>query len=684
MKYIKNGLSVFENYLLENRIDWAIKAVEYFLTDEFKKGNFDLFEYLIQSPIRNICAFPLANYFQVYSIDLDRMDSDVFYEESDFFNHILSDQNLGSLNIVYESILVLERLKRFEVCEIIVKRILNRKRTLSVYNVDFYTKIIIFLRSATDQLAEFKEVLSWIDINKVDRRLQLDIDSQLFKVYKDSSMLTDAKRVVLKCLKYEKEVFGESHEYVAYSYRDLGLIELKLGKGNSAKGYFLKSLNILKKIDFNPQVVNILIFYLGISEMHNENFKKAIYFFKKLIKIRLVENGRFSTEYTEILGHLGISLFNLNNDDKKGIYFIIKSYKINNKIISKKNKPNTSLIPFISRHLFDCGDVRKAKLLLKKNLVHRKILFGEDSLETSFSYCDLYEFYSDLEDWDKAIFYSKKALIIFKNFNNFRFDYIIKILSDLALFYYKIEDFKNSLIFLEKELQLLSQDPVFFEEYLLVLEDYSWILFEVEEFEASLKNLSFLLENNRKSNTYFLIAACYELLGDSINSRIYFDLVLEPIDLKYYNFLFPMGISFFEKTNYDKSLTFLFLTVRAFFESRLKDFDTLAQIYFYIAQCYYCLNKKDKAIYYYLKSFFLLRRGGTLQIIGSILESDNSLDKALKVYLLAAKVRKERVGVSARETRESVFSVLGLADQLGKYEVLPSWIQEFKYLDDQV
>jgi hypothetical protein len=81
----KYSESFFEALLNRFDLDWIRKALEIFLLSDLKNGNFDLFDLLIRSQNKEILVFPLANYFEIYSTEIQNFDNDYLRKKKKFF-----------------------------------------------------------------------------------------------------------------------------------------------------------------------------------------------------------------------------------------------------------------------------------------------------------------------------------------------------------------------------------------------------------------------------------------------------------------------------------------------------------------------------------------------------------------------------------------------------------------------
>ncbi len=80
---------------------------------------------------------------------------------------------------------------------------------------------------------------------------------------------------------------------------------------------------------------------------------------------------------------------------------------------------------------------------------------------------------------------------------------------------------------------------------------------------------------------------------------------------------------------------------------------------------------------YITKKGFLIERKGVYPFkIAECYESLNNTGKAFEYYLLAADIRKERIGIDDEATQESIANTKRLAKELNKENELPDWIKE--------
>ena len=139
------------------------------------------------------------------------------------------------------------------------------------------------------------------------------------------------------------------------------------------------------------------------------------------------------------------------------------------------------------------------------------------------------------------------------------------------------------------------------------------------------------------------------------------------------------------KGEYDKALDFY----QKCLDIRLKTLGTehpsVATLYNNIGLVWDNKGEYDKALDFYQKclDIYIKTLGdehpwvATLyNNIGLVWDNKGEYDKALDYYIQSAEIRKERMGLDNKATKESISNALRLAKELGKEEELPDWMNK--------
>ena len=240
-------------------------------------------------------------------------------------------------------------------------------------------------------------------------------------------------------------------------YLFLGYVYDDLHEAIKAKGYFLKSLAIKKKLlKANDPDIATLYSLIGVAYRKSGKFDKAIEFYKKAINIftKLPDRG---LDLASVFTNMGVVLQN------KGLYRDALHYHLKSLGLNKKLLPpghgDFSLNYFNIAVIYSqLQDQAKALEYYFKTLNIDRQNLGNTHPYVADDYYNISAVYIDLKDIDKAIIYLKKALGIYIERYGAQSPYVGDVYNNLGVCSYTQKQYARALENYEKSIDILNQN----------------------------------------------------------------------------------------------------------------------------------------------------------------------------------------------------------------------------------
>lgn len=248
---------------------------------------------------------------------------------------------------------------------------------------------------------------------------------------------------------------------IAIIYNKLGVAHMYLGDNKKALNYFDKSLKIQ---EYYKEIKELAETYNNIGNMHIllGDYKKAIDYFNKSLDVISISAITHTISYDNMgfaydkLGDYAKLKYDQIMNYRKAMEFYEKALSLRKSFLGDKA---TALIdyrisgdehPLTARsynnigHLYyKLGDYEKAIEYNNKALVMLEKL-GEKGLETATSYNNLGKIYASLSEYEKAIEFNKKALAISEKILGIGLLKTATSYNSMGLVYYHLKDYEKA------------------------------------------------------------------------------------------------------------------------------------------------------------------------------------------------------------------------------------------------
>jgi tetratricopeptide (TPR) repeat protein len=244
----------------------------------------------------------------------------------------------------------------------------------------------------------------------------IDSDPEKAYIYNTLAILYEARLEYLESLRYHKKaqeirelIYGKSHPITATTYNDIGVLYLFMGNYDTSITYLRRSIEI--------------------------------------------NTSYFGEKHIYIAGSLANIGFNFNNlyQYDSSVYYHRKALKIYSELFPTDHPLIATCYFNLGSSLFGLGKYQEAINYQLLSLKIREKKFGSNNFICGTSYIQIGIIYDRMNQANLALDYYKKAEYVFeKSSNPSSKKYLSELYSLLILFYTKIDDLTNALIYRQK------------------------------------------------------------------------------------------------------------------------------------------------------------------------------------------------------------------------------------------
>lgn len=503
----------------------------------------------------------------------------------------------------------------------------------------FILIICIFLFCGCSNTTNSKNSFSYKKMNKSNELEKFKTGKNLFELekYEESISMLD------KALLTQKEVFGDNHKIISFTYNYLGRSHFKLGEYNKSLEYLFKALEIQKDI-----------------LKHNHKSKSTTY------------------------NYIGRNYFELGEYDKS-LKYLIKALEIQKEIFGTKHKSIAVSYNRIGRVYLQLGKDEKSLTYLNRAIEIDKSIFGVNSKRLVVNYNLLGGLYFQLSDYKKAFFNLNKALEIGKNTYGLNHINISKTQILLAKIYFQLKNNNKSLVLLNKALEiqkkvLKSNDINIAKTYNLIGKNH----LQLKNYSNALVNLNKSLNmykskfgeiHNSIAKNYNDIGRVYYKKGDYKKALAFGNKALaiekKVFGLEHRNTAMiykSIARVYIKLKNYDEAFKKLFIALEIEKKVLVTDHINITATYTDITNLYKEMNDHPNTYKYAKKSFdiFLKNRDKNFAILDNkqklkyVKLNNNKLDMLLKSSFLYQKqlIKEQKKEKSVKIKEETLDSWL--------------------------
>lgn len=413
------GPEVLKRIVEENKLNGAKEGVEQCLIRDVQKDDLTRLMWMIDDDdsFSEICIYPI----------LVSLKSKLNFEDSKIstlnFNALLKklfyNKTQNDYKVLYEALVLAKKLDLHNLTKNITFSLIAFIKFDSPIAVEFFSKILEFLVLDKSRLKYVNKIKKWIDNNRPDGFLLLELNSRIANTYEIFEMHDEAETYYKKCLKYELKEYGINHIYTSTSYNALGLLKLKKINTRSALYFFKKGFAIRSKIldESHFEITNSL-HNIALAYQYQTSYKKCIEQYEFVLNRRLKYEGKKSEGSILTISNLGIAYLQSKINVQRGEELIKEALELNIAVFGNPNIRNSNLLRYLAYAEWqkENSDISIVENLLLEGLHNNLSLLGQNNLSTAYCFDDLCSFYLQNNEILKSKIYGEKALVIYKKF----------------------------------------------------------------------------------------------------------------------------------------------------------------------------------------------------------------------------------------------------------------------------
>jgi tetratricopeptide (TPR) repeat protein len=408
------------NHIVEgSKLNGVKKGVEQCLIRDVQKDDLTRLMWMIDenNSFSEICIYPilisLKSRLDFEDKKINTLNLNTFLKKL-FYNKTYNDYK-----VIYEALVLAKKLDLHRLTKNITVSLISFIKFDSPIAVELVAKILEFLVVDKSRLKFVKKIKKWIDNNKLDGFLSLELNSRIANTYEIFEMYDEAETYYKKCLKYELKVYGSNHIYTSTSYNQLGLLKLKKIQTRSALHFFRKGFEIRSKVldESHFEITNSL-HNVALAYQYQTNYKKCIEQYELVLNRRLKFEGKKSEGSIMTISNLGIAYVQSKINLKRGEELIKEALELNNAVFGNPNIRNSNVYRYLAYAEWqkENADISIIEKLLIEGLHNNLSLIGQNNLSTANCFYDLCSFYLQNNEILKAKNYAQKAILVYKKF----------------------------------------------------------------------------------------------------------------------------------------------------------------------------------------------------------------------------------------------------------------------------
>jgi tetratricopeptide (TPR) repeat protein len=483
---------------------------------------------------------------------------------------------------------------------------------------------------------------------------------------------------------------------LAETFHNLGITFFEKGESKKSIYYLNKSIKLWGfQSKYSLLEEAVVLDNLGNIYSSSGDFENSKLMHEKSIQLFLTVSGRYSRNYARCSNNFGAFLRRLG-EYKLASEHLSNSYEISKKLgFNQLELISLSNLSLIYQDLWGLNQhsshLKKAikiqKYVLKERFKNFALLSNEIATNLNnlgSMYCDLSEYGLAIKSYKKSLFYRRKVL------SRHHIE-IGLIYSNIAISYIKLKNISLAYRYL-KDAYYVSKCNESTTDTCLILHNIGFFYESFGNYSKAIRFYRKSVITSKKNNlndcnllfkTYFNLGSIYIRLNEFKNSSLVFLKVLD-MYLKFKNkskakllaITENIAFSYFQVADYENALKYYLIILNKLKNSINKSLYSEADFYFYTAECLYNINKYYESINYYKRVYEIEKKGSIPFKIATIYEKMNNNDKAFKFFLESAIRRKQRVGLNASETLQSVIECLRLSKEINRFSELPEWIKK--------
>jgi tetratricopeptide (TPR) repeat protein len=431
---------------------------------------------------------------------------------------------------------------------------------------------------------------------------------------------------------------------------DLGTCKYKFGDYDKALEYYESALaKYFKTKDERLDFVSKTYNNLGIIWDSKGNFAKALKYYQKCLVIDFKLIGEYNLSVATTYNNIGL-VWRTKANFEKSLEYFEKSLEIYLKTIGENHSSVSLTYDNIGGIWYNKGNLDKALEYYEKSLAISIKIIGDNNSSIAITFGNIGQLFRSKGNYDKSIEYHKKCLAIFLKTLGDKHSLVAETYTNIGLVWDSKGNYDKSLKNYEKSLEIYLESIG--ENHPSVATTYNYIGgiwyikgYHDKALEFCKKSLSIYLKTIGEKHS--LVAKSYNNIGSIFNSKGKYDKAI-----KYY----------------EKSLEIKLEILGSEHQSIALDYQSIGEI----------LKKYknyEKAIVIFQKGYEIQKAGGFPFNIAQCYEALNNKEIALYYYFQSAEIRKERIGIEAESTQESISNAIRLTKELSKENELPNWIK---------
>ena len=400
-----------------NKLNGIKEGVEQCLIRDVQKDYLTRLIWIIDDndSYADICIYPILISLK------SRLDFEYNKVNTIYFNKFLKklfyNKTNNDFKVLYEALVLAKKLDLHSLTKNITFSLISFVKFDSPIAVEFVAKVLEFMVVDKLRLKFAKKVIKWIDNNKLDGFLLLELNSRIANTYEIFEMYDEAETYYKKCLKFELKLFGTNHIFTSTSYNQLGLLKLKKLQIRSALHFFRKGLEIRSKIlDKSHFEITNSLHNIALAYQYQSKYNKCIEQYELILNRRLKFEGKKSEGSIMTISNLGIAYLQSKVNLERGEELLKEAFELNNAVFGNPNIRNSNVYRYLAYAEWqkENADNSIVEKLLIEGLYNNIGLLGQNNLSTAYCLDDLCNYYLQNNEILKAKNYAQKAILVYK------------------------------------------------------------------------------------------------------------------------------------------------------------------------------------------------------------------------------------------------------------------------------
>lgn len=371
-KNIGHGAEELKQIVENNKLNGAKEGVELCLIRDVEKNKLTRLMWLIDQggANLNLCIVPLAHAFMQMN-ENPKTDKEVRLSYQTrikvIIDRLLEESTDNDINAIEKSLSYLEKNEKIDIVSIVFQQINNSILLKNLKSATLYLKSLDYIsESELKGKIRILETLYFENINSVSYAIYLRILGGIYSTKKSIVDYKKAIHLIHQSLDIYLEKYPKYYMPVYVNYGMLGLTYMLNGEFDKSIEYYSKSLIILEE-NKNEDVSSILECF-GIVELKRKNYKKAMDYFVRTLKIKELKLGYYHSNVASTLQAIALTYSEIGDSLNA-----VKNWSRALEIEKRLNKHNWQSLAILHKKI---GDEYLRMLNYKLSITHLLIFWN--------------------------------------------------------------------------------------------------------------------------------------------------------------------------------------------------------------------------------------------------------------------------------------------------------------------